>query len=90
VTFMIYVKRVVGQMLGAFRKDGMGRGDNTPCIRENLIEVTSGPDEEGKHTFFVYWRDDEVPPEGIRAQVFLADLKEFTDKHKPNRVGDRR
>lgn len=44
---------------------------------ETLVEVISPVDDLGRVQFVAYWRDDYLPPAGVRGQVFYARLDEF-------------
>jgi hypothetical protein len=64
--------------------------DCRPINDETVIEVVSGPNKYGQHSFFAYWNDGYLPPSGVRGQIFLANLTDFVSRHPNHRFVDRR
>jgi hypothetical protein len=59
--------------------------DCMPKDGERVMEILTGPNREGKLTFFIYWIGTGHFT-GPRGQIFLAD----PDQHPVDRIVDRR
>jgi hypothetical protein len=78
--------------------------DCRPVGNQAVIEVVSGPNHYGQHTFFVYWNDESPvwdkngkaqtqyydPLPCVRGQIFVAHLAAFLERYTDYRFVDRR
>ena len=51
-----------------------------PKDNETIVEQLSHVNKHGDSSFFAYWKDDYLPPNGVRGQIFLCNATEKIEK----------